>query len=53
MFGDDDDSNKTAEQMQKRMIRGAVLIYGFLFLLLVLGIVGILYVVKLWFSGGF
>lgn len=53
LFDDDDEFNKTAEQMQRRMIKAAVLIYGFLFLFLGLGAVGILYVIKVWFYGGF
>jgi hypothetical protein len=46
---DDDDFDKTAKQM----LKAAVVLYGLLFLLIGLGIVGILYVIKVWFYGGF
>ena len=53
MFGDDDDFNKTVEQTQKRMMKAAIVIYVCLFLLIGIGVIGILYLIKLWFFGGF
>jgi len=49
MFEDDDDFNKTA----KKMVIIAIVRYTIIFLIIAIGIIGLLYLIKLWFFGGF
>jgi len=46
---DDDDFDKTAKRMMKYALIANIVIYG----LVALFIIGLLYLIKIWFFGGF
>jgi len=49
MFDDDDEFDVTAKKMMKYAIIGNIIIY----VLVALFIIGLLYLIKVWFLGGF
>ena len=49
MFGDDDDFDKTAKKMATIAIVGNFIIFG----LVALFIIVLMYLIKVWFYGGF